>query len=229
MTLLSVESLTKSYGEGDTAVHALQSLSFSVDRGEVVALSGPSGCGKSSLLSIIGLVMPPTSGVVRLSAKQIDFAQESELARLRRTLLGYVFQYFNLLPTLTAEENVMLTALLAGNSSEQARQRAIELLSHVGLSQRRAHRPHQLSGGEMQRVAVCRALAHRPALLLADEPTGNLDTKAGHAVLDLLREAANTGAAVVMATHREDSLAWCSRVLKLHDGELITNSSSDHQ
>jgi len=229
MTLLSVESLTKSYGEGDTAVHALQSLSFSVDRGEVVALSGPSGCGKSSLLSIIGLVMPPTSGVVRLSGKQIDFAQESELARLRRTLLGYVFQYFNLLPTLTAEENVMLTALLAGNSSEQARQRAIELLSHVGLSQRRAHRPHQLSGGEMQRVAVCRALAHRPALLLADEPTGNLDTKAGHAVLDLLREAANTGAAVVMATHREDSLAWCSRVLKLHDGELITNSSSDHQ
>ena len=229
MTLLSVESLTKSYGEGDTAVHALQSLSFSVNRGEVVALSGPSGCGKSSLLSIIGLVMPPTSGVVRLSAKQIDFAQESELARLRRTLLGYVFQYFNLLPTLTAEENVMLTALLAGNSSEQARQRAIELLSHVGLSQRRAHRPHQLSGGEMQRVAVCRALAHRPALLLADEPTGNLDTKAGHAVLDLLREAANTGAAVVMATHREDSLAWCSRVLKLHDGELITNSSSDHQ
>jgi putative ABC transport system ATP-binding protein len=228
MTLLSVESLTKSYGEGDTAVHALQSLSFSVNRGEVVALSGPSGCGKSSLLSIIGLVMPPTSGVVRLSAKQIDFAQESELARLRRTLLGYVFQYFNLLPTLTAEENVMLTALLAGNSSEQARQRAIELLSHVGLSQRRAHRPHQLSGGEMQRVAVCRALAHRPALLLADEPTGNLDTKAGHAVLDLLREAANTGAAVVMATHREDSLAWCSRVLKLHDGELITNSSSDH-
>jgi putative ABC transport system ATP-binding protein len=229
MTLLSVESLTKSYGEGDTAVHALQSLSFSVNRGEVVALSGPSGCGKSSLLSIIGLVMPPTSGVVRLSAKQIDFAQESELARLRRTLLGYVFQYFNLLPTLTAEENVMLTALLAGNSSEQARQRAIELLSHVGLSQRRAHRPHQLSGGEMQRVAVCRALAHRPALLLADEPTGNLDTKAGHAVLDLLREAAHTGAAVVMATHREDSLAWCSRVLKLHDGELITNSSSDHQ
>jgi len=229
MTLLSVESLTKSYGEGDTAVHALQSLSFSVNRGEVVALSGPSGCGKSSLLSIIGLVMPPTSGVVRLSAKQIDFAHESELARLRRTLLGYVFQYFNLLPTLTAEENVMLTALLAGNSSEQARQRAIELLSHVGLSQRRAHRPHQLSGGEMQRVAVCRALAHRPALLLADEPTGNLDTKAGHAVLDLLREAAHTGAAVVMATHREDSLAWCSRVLKLHDGELITNSSSDHQ
>lgn len=173
--------------------------------------------------------MPPTSGIVRLSDRSIDFARESELAQLRRTLLGYVFQYFNLLPTLTAEENVMLTALLAGKSSEQARQRAIELLSHVGLSQRRAHRPHQLSGGEMQRVAVCRALAHHPALLLADEPTGNLDTKAGHAVLDLLREAANTGAAVIMATHRKDSLAWCSRVLKLHDGELITKSSSDHQ
>lgn len=229
MTLLSVESLTKSYGEGDTAVHALRSISFTVSSGEVVALSGPSGCGKSSLLSIIGLVMPPTGGIVRLSAKPIDFVKENELASLRRNLLGYVFQYFNLLPTLTAEENVMLTALLAGNSSEQARQRAIELLSHVGLSQRRAHRPHQLSGGEMQRVAVCRALAHRPSLILADEPTGNLDTKAGHAVLDLLREAAYTGAAVVMATHREDSLAWCSRVLKLHDGELLTERSNNPQ
>lgn len=218
--LLSIESLTKRYGEGDASVQALRSVSFAVSEGEVVALSGPSGCGKSSLLSIVGLVTPPSSGLVRLLGNPINFADEGTLARLRRTTLGYVFQYFNLLPTLTAEENVMVTALLAGRSSEQARQRAVELLAHVGLSARRSHRPHQLSGGEMQRVAVCRALAHRPALLLADEPTGNLDTKAGHAVLDLLKEAAARGAAVIMATHREDSLAWCSRVLRLHDGEL---------
>lgn len=223
MAVLQVESLSKDYGQGEGAVRALRSVSFSIAAGEVVALSGPSGCGKSSLLSIVGLVMPPTKGVVVLGGAQVSFAHERQLCQYRRSALGYVFQYFNLLPTLTAEENIMLTALLGGASTRSARARAAELLAHVGLSHRRGHRPDQLSGGEMQRVAVCRALAHRPKLLLADEPTGNLDTKAGHAVLDLLKEAAREGAAVLMATHREDSLVWCHRVLRLHDGELVSS------
>lgn len=223
MTVVQVESLSKEYGQGEGAVRALRSVSFAISAGEVVALSGPSGCGKSSLLSIVGLVMPPTQGTVVLGGSRVSFAQERQLCHYRRSMLGYVFQYFNLLPTLTAEENIMLTALLAGGSSRIARARAVELLAHVGLLHRRSHRPDQLSGGEMQRVAVCRALAHRPKLLLADEPTGNLDTKAGHAVLDLLAEAAREGAAVLMATHREDSLAWCHRVLRLHDGELVSS------
>ncbi len=221
MNFLQITSLSKKYGEGEGAVHALREVSFGVSRGEFVALSGPSGCGKSSLLSIGGLVMSPSSGGISIAGEKIDFENEQSLARYRRTLLGYVFQYFNLLPTLTAEENITVTPLLAGVSSRDARMRARELLEQVGLSHRCEHRPHQLSGGEMQRVAVCRALAHRPHLILADEPTGNLDTKSGHAVLDLLKRAACEGAAVIMATHREDSLAWCGRVIRLHDGELI--------
>lgn len=223
MGVLQVESLSKEYGQGEGSVQALRSISFALTSGEVVALSGPSGCGKSSILSIVGLVMPPTKGLVVLNGTRVCFDDERQLCQYRRSALGYVFQYFNLLPTLTAEENIMLTALLGGASAGGARARAVDLLRHVGLLHRRDHRPDQLSGGEMQRVAVCRALAHRPTLLLADEPTGNLDTRAGHAVLDLLKEAATEGAAVLMATHREDSLAWCHRVLRLHDGELVSS------
>jgi putative ABC transport system ATP-binding protein len=225
MNFLEITSLSKQYGQGEGAVHALRGVSFGVSRGEFVALSGPSGCGKSSLLSIGGLVMSPSSGRVVIAGEAINFENERNLARYRRTLLGYVFQYFNLLPTLTAEENVIVTPLLAGVSSRDARRRARELLEQVGLVHRCTHRPHQLSGGEMQRVAVCRALAHHPRLILADEPTGNLDTKSGHAVLDLLKKAASEGAAVIMATHREDSLTWCGRVIRLHDGELVGDES----
>jgi putative ABC transport system ATP-binding protein len=220
MALVETHYISKIYGHGGGLVEALRSITISIEGGEFVALSGPSGCGKSSLLSIIGLITSPTNGDVILDGQRINYSKDRELCNLRRTRLGFVFQYFNLLPTLTAEENVMLTALLSGASQASAKSRSKELLAHVGLSHRHNHLPDQLSGGEMQRIAICRALAHQPKIILADEPTGNLDTHSGHLVLDLLKEAALNGSAVMMATHREDSLAWCNRVLRLHDGVL---------
>jgi putative ABC transport system ATP-binding protein len=188
----------------------------------MVALCGPSGSGKSTLLNIAGLTLAPSVGDLYLGSTRVDFDNEAACTAMRRVRIGFVFQNFNLLPYLSAEENVAISLLMNGVPWSKARKEAASVLTQVGLGHRLGHRSHNLSGGEMQRVAVARALVHAPALILADEPTGNLDSAAGEAVLDLLRAAANGGTAVLMATHSERAAQRCDRVLRLNDGALVT-------
>ena len=214
--LLTAEGLGKRYGDR----WVLRGLSMEVHPGERVALLGPSGCGKSTLLNLIGGLDRPDEGRLLLAGVDLRAAGAAALARLRRERLGTIFQFFHLLPTLTARENVELPLRMAGRAAEAA-PRAATLLEAVGLSARADAWPEQLSGGEMQRVAVARALATRPALLLADEPTGNLDRASGEAVLDLLARLTEAeGAALVMVTHSEEAASRCHRRLHLRDGSL---------
>jgi putative ABC transport system ATP-binding protein len=219
--VIEARNLTRVFDGGAAKVQAVQGVSLSVRRGEFVALVGPSGCGKSTLLSMLGLIEQPTSGEVILEGHSVSGASEAELQNRRRTTIGYVFQAFNLLSTLSVEENVMLPCLLTGATEGAARERAAELLAALGMSNRQHAMPGTLSGGEMQRVAIARAVAHRPALILADEPTGNLDSAAGEGVLGLLTEVYQLGTPIVMATHSEAAIARCTRVLRMRDGVII--------
>jgi putative ABC transport system ATP-binding protein len=214
-------NLCRSFHEGEQIVQAVKDASCSIHEGEFIGLVGPSGCGKSTLLNIFGLAETPSSGSLRLAGTETVGAHERQLEGLRRSSIGYVFQAFNLLSTLKVLENVMLPCLLNGQVEKDARQRALTLLSDVGLSHRAEMYPATLSGGEMQRVAIARALAHKPRVILADEPTGNLDSAAGETVLDLLSEVYRSGVAIVMATHSEAAMARCSRVLRMRDGVLL--------
>ena len=221
LNVLSVNSLLKMYARGREEVQALKGASFTIAKGEFIALSGPSGSGKSTLLNIIGLSDVPNGGEVTLGEQKVDFKNEKMLRALRRSHLGYVFQHFNLLPTLSAKENVMLPLLLKGVKAHEASTKAINHLELTGLGQRINHLPAELSGGEMQRVAVCRATVHEPTLILADEPTGNLDSKAGEIVLELLKEATLSGTSILMATHSSRALTFASRTLLIFDGVLV--------
>ncbi|MEZ5400444.1 MAG: ABC transporter ATP-binding protein [Bryobacteraceae bacterium] len=213
MSRLRVDRVTKSYGD----VRALGEVSLEFAAGEFAALMGRSGCGKTTLLNLCGAMDFPTSGEVRVDGTCTSRLDDSGLTALRRTQIGFVFQFFQLLPTLTAIENIELPALLAGVPA--ARERAREMLEWVELGGMGGRFPHQLSGGQMQRVAIARALVNRPRVILADEPIGNLDTKTGAAVLELLaRAAVDRGAAVLMATHSRESTAGCHRVVHLRDG-----------
>jgi putative ABC transport system ATP-binding protein len=214
-------ALSRSFLAGDTTVHAVRDVSIRISKGEFVALVGPSGCGKSTLLNMIGLVEKPSSGTLELLGKELHAAPEKVLTEVRRTQLGYVFQAFNLLSTLTVEENVMLPCMVLGHSEESARMRARELLGKLGLAHRTAVMPATLSGGEMQRVAIARAVAHKPKLLLADEPTGNLDSVAGEAVLDLLQAIHSEGTPILMATHSEVAMKRATRVIRMRDGAVV--------
>lgn len=217
--VLHAEGLSKRYRRGDV-VHALREVTLRVNPGEFVGIRGPSGSGKSTLLNVIGAALPPDAGWVKIAGHRLPFHDERRLDEVRRTRLGYVFQYFNLLHGLTALENVVVPLLLNGVPVDQAERDAHELLERLGLAQRAEHFPSELSGGEMQRVAIGRAVIHRPPLVLADEPTGNLDSASGRVVLDLLRELTSNGTAVVMASHSHEALAVCDRVLALRDGAL---------
>ena len=198
-TAVEVVDLEKVYGSGKTAVAALKEVSLSIAAGEFAAIMGPSGSGKSTLLHVLGALEEPTSGRVVVGGKDLSGLSDSELTLLRRGRMGFVFQFFNLIPTLSAEENVMLPVLISGEKAGKYEQRLDELLSLVGLQGRRTHRPDELSGGEQQRVAIARALIRHPDVVLADEPTGNLDSRTGAGVLALLREsAARYGQTVVM-------------------------------
>lgn len=214
--IISAYNITKSYQETDV----LKGVTLTIEPGERVALYGPSGCGKSTLLNILGLADRPTSGELLLNGESLIGASERGLQRLRRTKIGYVFQNFNLLSTLTALENVMLPLILNGLSVTEARSRARELLERVGVSDRSFAMPATLSGGEMQRVAICRAVAHSPLIILADEPTGSLDSKSGEYVLKLLEEQARQGIALLIATHTEEVIKRCTRALRIRDGAL---------
>lgn len=214
--------LTKTYRRGAETVYALRDVSFTIADGEFMAIVGPSGAGKTTLLHLLGCMDTPTSGSLTLGGKPANGLSDGALTRLRREKVGFVFQHFGLLPTLTVLENVLLPTLFSG---KQTLRRAEDLLAEVGLTSRAHHRPHELSGGEMQRAAIARALINTPTLLLTDEPTGNLDTANGEAILALFQRLNRLGITIVVVTHNATLAAAAHRQLTLHDGRLISDSS----
>ena len=219
-TVVSATDLTRRYGEGDTAVDALRGVSLSVRKGELVAVMGPSGSGKSTLMHILAGLDKPTSGTVEIAGTEITELSDSDLTRLRRAHIGFVFQFFNLLPMLTAEENVTLPLRIAGRKVEE--QWLETVLAQVGLEERRGHRPSELSGGQQQRVAVARALLSRPTVMFADEPTGNLDSATSAEILALLRRAVDDyDQTTIMVTHDQKAAEIADRVLHFADGRIV--------
>lgn len=220
--LLVLRQISKIYRQGSEAVRALQGVDLEVAPGEFVAITGKSGCGKSTLLHIIGGLESPTAGSFFFQGQEVNRFTEAQLIAYRRRQVGLVFQSFNLLPLLTLAENVALPQILQGESPRQARERAAELLAQVNLSQRRDYKPHQVSGGEMQRAAIARALINRPALLLADEPTGNLDSFHADQVLELFnRLRQQDRLTIIMVTHSLEAARHADRILQMHDGRLL--------
>ncbi len=212
--------LTRRYGEGETAVDALRGVDLEVRSGELVAVMGPSGSGKSTLMHILAGLDKPTSGTVRISGTEITGLDDSKLTLLRREHIGFVFQFFNLLPMLDAEENVVLPLSIAGRKPDRAWLDG--LMSEMGLAERRRHRPSELSGGQQQRVAIARSLVTRPTILFADEPTGNLDSKTGGEILELMRASTDAyGQTTIMVTHEARAAAIADRILFLADGQIV--------
>jgi putative ABC transport system ATP-binding protein len=220
-TILSTTGLCKDYGKDAALVRAVNDVNLIVARGESVAIVGPSGCGKSTLLYLLGGLERPTAGAIDLSGERIDEAPEAHLARLRRRALGFVFQAFHLVDELTALENIELPALLAGASPRAARERARELLGQVDLEDRATHLPSALSGGERQRVAIARALANAPEIVLADEPTGNLDSAATTEILRLFDKLRATGQTLITVTHDSRVAATADRLISMRDGAFV--------
>jgi len=229
LPILRVQDVEKIYQGGRGGVAALKGVGFTADAGDFIALMGPSGCGKSTLLHILGGIDRPTGGDIELDGVQLSTLNEEAMTHVRRKKIGFVFQFFNLLPTLTVIENVALPLMLDGTSERQANVRAQELLTRVGLEARAAHYPAELSGGEMQRTAVARALITNPKLLLADEPTGNLDSENGKQVMQLLAELnRELNVTIILATHSDETADYTKRVMRMRDGliERITDNGA---
>jgi putative ABC transport system ATP-binding protein len=221
MPLIVAEALEKTYAEGATPVAALRGVSLSLEPGDFVALTGPSGCGKSTLLHLCGAMDRPSAGKLTIEGRDVGGLNDDALTSLRRDRIGFVFQFFNLLPTLTIGDNIALPCLLAGLPAKTAEQRAADLAARVGIGHRLKHYPQQVSGGEAQRAAIARALVHQPALLIADEPTGNLDSANGATVLALLAELnRDLGVTMLLATHAAEVAAAAGRTLRMRDGRL---------
>ncbi|HEV2064871.1 MAG TPA: ABC transporter ATP-binding protein [Thermoanaerobaculia bacterium] len=218
MNIIETRSLTKTYGSNGIAVHALRGIELDVERGEFVALIGPSGSGKSTLMAILGCLDTPTSGSYALDGERVDGLSGPELARIRNEKVGFVFQQYNLLPRASVLRNVELPMLYAGVPRKERRSRAMELLTRVGIPEKAHTLPANLSGGQRQRVAIARALANRPAMLLADEPTGALDSKTGHEILDLFRDINRQGNTVIVVTHDLSIASTAQRQVELYDG-----------
>ncbi len=220
MTILEVQDLTKKYGEGDSEVVAVNHISFSVEKGEFVAITGASGSGKSTLMNMIGGIDTPTSGDVKIDGRSISSMSEDELAIFRRRNLGMIYQFYNLIPTLTAEENIVLPWRLDGRKRND--EKVKEILSVLGLSQRAGHLPGQMSGGQQQRVSIGRALINDPAFILADEPTGNLDSKTSGEIIDLLKYTnEKLGQTILLITHDEKIALSADRIITIGDGRII--------
>jgi putative ABC transport system ATP-binding protein len=219
--ILEVENLSKSYTTDEVETRALRGITFGIERGEYIAIEGPSGCGKSTLLSILGLLDTPTAGRYRLNGRAVEDLRSNERAAIRNREIGFVFQNFNLIGDLTVAENVEMPLVYRGVSKAQRRHRVMAVLEQVGLAHRAHHAPMRLSGGEQQRTAVARALAVEPLLLLADEPTGNLDTHNGAAVMNLLAELNRSGSTIILVTHDRRFAREARRVIGLLDGQLV--------
>jgi putative ABC transport system ATP-binding protein len=221
--LIEIKGLTKTYGEEDAAVQALAGVDLQVKRGEFVAIMGPSGSGKSTLMNIIGCLDRPSSGTYILDGRDVSGMSRDELARVRNEKLGFIFQSFNLLPRMSALSNVMMPMLYNPTdvSDQDMEGRAIASLTSVGLENRLHHRPNQLSGGQQQRVAIARALVNQPPLILADEPTGNLDSRSSAEIMDILRDLHAGGATIVMVTHEPDIATRAGRIVCVKDGKIL--------
>jgi putative ABC transport system ATP-binding protein len=222
--MISLEQVSKVYSATEVETLALDAVSLDIAAGEFVAVMGPSGCGKSTLLNLLGLLDSPSSGTYRFFNEDISKASEKRLTELRRDRIGFVFQSFNLIDDLTVAENVEVALIYRGVSAKERQRRVAEALEHVGIAHRARHRPQQLSGGQQQRVAVARALVSKPSLILADEPTGNLDTANGEAVMQLLTDASAAGVTVVMVTHSLVHAAAAQRTIKLLDGRVVVET-----
>jgi len=220
MPLIETHDLWKTYQMGTEEVHALRGVSIQIERGEYVAIMGPSGSGKSTLMNLIGCLDTPSQGSYLLNNKQVSQMNDDELARIRNQEIGFVFQTFNLLPRATALHNVELPLIYAGVSSKTRVERANDALAKVELTDRKLHRPNQLSGGQRQRVAIARALVNNPSILLADEPTGNLDSKTGVEIMNLFARLHETGNTIVLVTHEPDVAAYAYRTIHIRDGKV---------
>ena len=222
--IIETKSLTKTFGSNGVAVHALRGIDVTVERGEFLALIGPSGSGKSTLMAILGCLDSPTSGTYAFDGQRVETLSGPELARIRNEKIGFIFQLYNLLPKASVLRNVELPMLYAGVPRKERRRRVMELLEKVGIPEKASRLPFALSGGERQRVAVARALANHPALLLADEPTGALDSKAGHEVLELFVELHRQGNTIVIVTHDPSIASLAQRQVEIHDGLVVSHA-----
>jgi len=227
-TVIDLQGVGRSYVMGQEQIHALRSVTFSIARGEYVALMGPSGSGKSTLMNLIGCLDTPSKGAYFLSGQEVSRMNDQQLAEVRNREIGFVFQTFNLLPRLTALENVALPLVYAGVSRTERLDRAAEVLDRVGLTSRMKHKPNELSGGQRQRVAVARALVNRPSILLADEPTGNLDSKTSIDIMNLFADIHTQGNTIVLVTHEEEIARYAHRIVRLRDGSIESDRREDN-
>ena len=218
MNIIETQHIARVYKMGNNIVNALQDVTISIERGEYVAFMGPSGSGKSTLMNIIGCLDTPTSGTYILNNQMVSEMTENELAEIRNKEIGFVFQTFNLLPRATALENVALPLIYAGYNKADRDERAMEALRSVNLEDRHHHKPNELSGGQRQRVAIARALVNNPSIILADEPTGNLDTKTSYDIMNLFQELHDHGNTIIMVTHEDDIAHYAHRIIRLRDG-----------
>lgn len=227
-TVIDLQGVGRSYVMGQEQIHALRSVTFSIARGEYVALMGPSGSGKSTLMNLIGCLDTPSKGAYFLSGQEVSRMNDQQLAEVRNREIGFVFQTFNLLPRLSALENVALPLVYAGVSRTERLDRAAEVLDRVGLTSRMKHKPNELSGGQRQRVAVARALVNRPSILLADEPTGNLDSKTSIDIMNLFADIHTQGNTIVLVTHEEEIARYAHRIVRLRDGSIESDRREDN-
>ena len=227
-TVINIHNLTKTYIMGQTQVRALRGIDLSIDTNEYVALMGPSGSGKSTLMNLLGCLDTPTAGDYALDGKDVSKMDDTELAKIRNEKIGFVFQTFNLLPRQSTLENVALPLVYAGISRAEREARAREVLESVGLGDRTDHKPNELSGGQRQRVAIARALVNKPAIILADEPTGNLDTKTSIEIMEIFEEIQAAGNTVILVTHEPDIAEHAHRIVRLRDGEVESDAPNEH-
>ena len=226
--VIETNQISRKYQMGNEIIMALKSISININRGEYVAFMGPSGSGKSTLMNIVGCLDTPTAGDYMLNGKNVSNLTENELAEIRNKEIGFVFQTFNLLPRSSSLENVALPLVYAGYGKADREKKALAALENVGLGDRAGHRPNELSGGQRQRVAIARALVNNPSIILADEPTGNLDTKTSYDIMDLFEELHDRGNTIIMVTHEEDIAQYAHRIIRLRDGLIESDIINDN-
>ena len=227
-SVIQTQDIAKIYKMGTETVEALKSVTINIDKGEYVAFMGPSGSGKSTLMNIIGCLDTPTRGKYELAGQNVSETSENDLAEIRNKEIGFVFQTFNLLPRQSSLENVALPLVYAGFSKSQREERALEVLTSVGLGDRAYHKPNELSGGQRQRVAIARALVNNPSIILADEPTGNLDTKTSHEIMELFQLLHDQGNTIVMVTHEDDIAQYAHRIIRMRDGLVESDNVNNN-